>query len=85
LLSSVGLPKERIVGKPVFDVVSHETAEIFKGDETLFRNPGAQVYDFVKRSDGSTARVIFNKATYGDSDGSVLVLLGLFSTSLTVV
>ena len=69
----VGLPKERIVGKPAFDVVSQETAEIFKQhDETLFRNPGAQVYaTSVKRSDGSTREVIFHKATYGDSDGSV--------------
>ena len=75
----VGLPRERIVGKPVFDVVSQETAEIFKQhDETLFRNPGAQVYaTSVKRSDGSTREVIFHKATYGDSDGSVLGLIGV--------
>ena len=75
----VGLPRERIVGKPVFDVVSQETAEIFKQhDETLFRNPGAEVYaTSVKRSDGSTREVIFHKATYGDSDGSVLGLIGV--------
>jgi len=41
----VGLPAERILGKPVFDVVSQETAEIFREhDETLFRKPGTQVY-----------------------------------------
>jgi len=75
----VGLPKERIVGKPVFEVVSQETAEIFKQyDETLFRNPGTQVYaTSVKRSDESTREVILHKATYGDSDGPVSGLIGV--------
>ncbi len=75
----LGLPKERIVGKPVFEVVSQETAEIFKQyDETLFRNPGTQVYaTSVKRSDESTREVILHKATYGDSDGPVSGLIGV--------
>ncbi len=75
----LGLPKERIVGKPVFEVVSQETAEIFKQyDEMLFRNPGTQVYaTSVKRSDGSTREVIFNKATYADPDGPASGLIGV--------
>jgi two-component system, cell cycle sensor histidine kinase and response regulator CckA len=75
----LGLPKERIVGKPVFEVVSHETAEIFKEyDETLFGNPGTQVYaTSVKRFDGSAREVIFHKATYGDPDGLVSGLIGV--------
>ena len=75
----VGLPKERIVGKPAFDVVAQETAEIFKKhDETLFHNPGTQVYaTSVTRSDGSTRDVIFHKATYGDPDCPVSGLIGV--------
>jgi two-component system, cell cycle sensor histidine kinase and response regulator CckA len=75
----VGLPKEKIVGKPALDVVSQETAETFREhDETLFRNPGAQTYaTSVKRSDGSTRDVIFHKATYGDSGSTVSGLIGV--------
>lgn len=75
----LGLPKERIVGKPVFDVVFLETAEIFRErDETLFRNPGSQVYTTsVKRYDGSIREVIFHKATYGDPEGPVSGLIGV--------
>lgn len=74
----VGLPKERIVGKPVFDVVSRETAKIFRQhDEELFNHPGTQVYSTsVKRSDGSTSEVIFHKATYNNPDGQVSGLIG---------
>ncbi len=75
----LGLPKERIVGKPVFDVVSQQTGEIFREhDEKLFRNPGTQVYaTSVKRSDGSTREVIFHKATYGDPEAPVSGLIGV--------
>jgi PAS domain S-box-containing protein len=75
----VGLPTEKIIGKAAFDVVSQETAEIFREhDETLFRKPGTQVYaTSVKRSDGSTREVIFHKATYGDPEVPVSGLIGV--------
>jgi two-component system, cell cycle sensor histidine kinase and response regulator CckA len=74
----VDLPKERIVGKSVFDVVSKDTAEIFRErDEELFHNPGTQVYSTsVKRSDGGMRDVLFHKATYGNRDGKVSGLIG---------
>ncbi len=74
-----GLPKDRIIGKSVFEVAPKEPAEIYRAqDQELFDNPGAQVYESsVKSSDGSTRDVIFHKATFRDSSGAVAGLIGV--------
>lgn len=74
----IGLPREKIVGRSVFDVVPEDTAEIFREqDEWLFHNPGTQVYTTsVKRFDGSTREVIFHKATYGHGGGQIEGVIG---------
>jgi two-component system cell cycle sensor histidine kinase/response regulator CckA len=75
----IGLPKEKIIGKSVFDVAPKKFAEVYHAqDEALFKNPGSQVYESpVKSSDGRTHDVIFHKATYTDSSGTVAGMIGV--------
>ncbi len=75
----LGLPKEKIIGKSVFDVAPQGFAEVYRAqDEALFENPGSQVYESpVKSSDGTTRDVIFHKATYADSSGRAAGLIGV--------
>jgi two-component system cell cycle sensor histidine kinase/response regulator CckA len=75
----VGLPKEEIIDKSVFEVASGELAEVYKGqDEALLRNAGVQVYDSpVKAQDGTLREVMFHKATYSESSGKVAGLIGV--------
>lgn len=74
----IGLPKEDIVGKSVYEVARKELADLYKRkDEDLFQNPGIQIFEApVKQSDGSKRYVMFHKATYIGNDGKVAGLLG---------
>gem|GEM_PF-1461286 len=74
----VGLPKEKIVGRTVYDIHPKELAEIYyKKDNELLRNPGIQVYEARNiYADGTWHDVIFNKATYKDPDGRVAGIVG---------
>ena len=83
----IGKNKEDITGKTVFDILPKITAEIhYKYDIELFSRTGRQnVEDDVRYADGSMHRVIYNKATYMDSNGNVAGLIGVLSdiTDLT--
>lgn len=74
-----GLTKEEIIGKTAYDIYTRELAQKYhEMDLALFREPGVQVYEYYfMRVDGSRRDVIFNKATYYNSDGSVAGLLGV--------
>lgn len=74
----LGLPKDRIVGRTVFDTYPKELAEkYFKKDQELFDHPGTQVYEFVMDRRGvSREHFIFSKATFLDQDGRLAGLVG---------
>ncbi len=75
----MGLPKEEIIGKSVFDAAPRELAEIYREqDEALFEKPGIQIYESSAETvDGSIRHVIFHKAPYTDASGAVAGLVGV--------
>ena len=74
----MGHPKEKIINHSVYDVAPKELADVYREkDEELLRNPGIQVYETsVESSDGMKKDVIFHKAAFTDSAGSVSGLIG---------
>ncbi|MGQ9675120.1 MAG: PAS domain S-box protein [Chloroflexota bacterium] len=74
----LGLPKERIVDKAVYDVAPRELADIYRrADEALFREGGTQVYEAqVQHSDGTRHDVVFYKAPFHTPDGRIAGLVG---------
>ncbi len=77
----VGLKRDALVGKTVYDISPRDIAEEYdRRDKELFENPGTQIYDWkLRRKDGETRDVIFNKATYTDKKGNVVGLIGAIS------
>lgn len=75
----IGLGRDEIVGKTVYDIAPKEKADIyFEMDDALFRQPGIQTYEStVRYADGSTHNVIFNKSTFYNADGSMAGLVGI--------
>lgn len=75
----IGLPKDQIAGKSVYDISLKELADkYFAKDKELFDHPGTQIYESrVKYADGSIHDVIFNKATFSDLQGNVQGLVGV--------
>jgi PAS domain S-box-containing protein len=75
----LGLTREEIIGKTVFDLAPRELAERYKKmDDELFANPGTQEYESpVKYADGSLHDVIFHKATFADDQGQLAGQVGV--------
>jgi two-component system, response regulator PdtaR len=75
----VGLTKEEIIGKTVYDIAPTKMADRYlEMDQELFENPGTQYYDFqVQHADGSIRDILFNKITITDSKGNLKGILGL--------
>lgn len=75
----LGLPKEEIIGKSVYDVYPPDLADKYQEmDAALFRQPGVQIYDFsMLHADGTRHDVIFYKATYSTIDGTLAGLVGV--------
>jgi signal transduction histidine kinase len=63
----------------VFDISPLELAEVYHAKDTeLLQNPGTQIYDSqVKDGFGTLHSVVFHKATFMDTDGHVLGLIGV--------
>ncbi len=74
----VGLPRERIIGKTVYDTAPKELADIyFQMDERLLKNPGSQSFEVeIRYNDNPPRQVVFTRATYENSDGSLGGLVG---------
>lgn len=74
----VGLPKEELLGKTVYETGPAEIAdEYHRKDKELIDNPGEQVYEWkVQRKDGETRDVIFYKATFTNAHEEVAGLIG---------
>ena len=73
------LPKEKIIGKSVYDVYPKDLANKYhEMDSALFRQPGVQIYDTAMgHADGTRHDVTFYKATYSTLDGTVAGLVGV--------
>lgn len=78
-LGALGVCKEDIIGKTVYDIYPEEQADKYhKKDRELLDNPGIQVYEYKMRfADGADHDVIFHKATYADSTGRLAGLVGV--------
>ncbi|MCD4695666.1 MAG: PAS domain S-box protein [Bacteroidales bacterium] len=77
----IGVPKHKIIGRSVYDILPKEIADkYFEKDNELFSNPGKQKYEWVvKNKNKSINSVIFNKATFNNSEGKVDGLIGVIS------
>ncbi|RQW86645.1 MAG: PAS domain S-box protein, partial [Geobacter sp.] len=69
---------QRLIGKTVFDINPRELAEIyFAKDNELFEGGGTQQYESqIKNAHGTVRDVMFNKATFKDSQGNLKGLIG---------
>ncbi|AKB86004.1 hypothetical protein MCMEM_1951 [Methanococcoides methylutens MM1] len=75
----IGIKKEDLVGKTVFDIAPEDLAiQYYEKDNELFENGGIQVYESSTESqtDGSIRRVMFNKSLFTDLNGDVAGLVG---------
>ncbi len=75
----IGLPKEKILGRSIFEISDIDLAEEnHRIDEELYKNPGKQIYETqIKYADGSIHYVINNKATYVNRNNEVAGIVGV--------
>nr|WP_320160279.1 PAS domain S-box protein [uncultured Methanoregula sp.] len=75
----LGLRKDQIIGKTVYDIAPKELADIyFRKDSELFASPGTQIYESqVRYADGTVHDVIFTKSTFNGRDGRIEGLVGV--------
>jgi PAS domain S-box-containing protein len=74
----MGLEKNQIVGKSVYDLAPETLADSYHvADAALYARPGVQVYEnSILHADGTMHDVIFNKATYVDAEGNTAGIVG---------
>ncbi len=79
--SFLGKCIDDIVGKSVYDLAPRELADEYHAmDEELLNNPGVQTYESsIIGALGQTNNVIFNKATFNRTDGSLGGLVGIIT------
>ncbi len=77
--SCIGHAKNQVIGRTFSDLVPHELATTHTArDRELFAAPGIQIFEsIIQCANGSPHDVIFNKATYADSSGTVAGLVGI--------
>ncbi|MDB5865146.1 MAG: diguanylate cyclase [Betaproteobacteria bacterium] len=75
-----GLSRDTFVGKTVFDLYPHDhvlAERMDTLDQALWRAPGSQAYEAViSTAGGGQHDVVYYKATYTRSDGTVVGLIG---------
>jgi PAS domain S-box-containing protein len=74
----IGIPREQLIGKTVFDVQPEEIAEVYaKRDKELFEVPGDQAYESrIRISDGSFRDVVFQKAVIRNTADEIIGIVG---------
>ncbi|MDY6950754.1 MAG: PAS domain S-box protein [Thermodesulfobacteriota bacterium] len=74
----LGLAKEEIVGRGVYDIFAKEQADTYcRVEEKLFNNPGTQCYETqMDHADGSRRHVSLSEATFLDRKGEVGGVIG---------
>ncbi len=75
----VGSPRHDLIGKSVYELSPKDLADrYYAADKSLFDNPGVQNYEsVVKSANGERRDVMFNKATFNKSNGSLGGLVGI--------
>ena len=75
----IGKSRDEMVGKSVYELSPPELAERYHAaDQVLFDNPGVQTYEAaVQSANGERRDVLFYKATFDKSDGSLGGLVGV--------
>ncbi|MBU3949016.1 MAG: diguanylate cyclase [Proteobacteria bacterium] len=75
----LGLSKDAVIGKTIYDLSPKESAkQTSEMEQKLFVNPGVQHYESqVKYADGILHDVIVNKATFNNNSGEVGGLVGV--------
>lgn len=75
----IGLSREELVGKTVFELFDPELAQVYHdADAALFDAEGEQIYEAkVKYADGSIRDVMFHKATFDAIDDAISGLVGV--------
>ncbi len=78
----IGVPKEGILGKTLFDFpysIPYEMTSVYhKYDMKLMLQGGTQVYEgIVRKTDGTSGIFIFNKAAFTDSSGKISGIVGV--------
>lgn len=76
---ALGLCKDEVIGKSVFDLAPKELADqYYQADRVLFEEQGVQTYESsVVYKDGKKHDVIFYKATFLKADGTLGGLVGV--------
>lgn len=76
----LGLSREEIIDRSDYDLAPRDLAQQYhKKDRELFKNPGVpQIYEApLKCSDGTMHDVLFNKATYINTEGKLTGIIGV--------
>ena len=75
----VGLSRDELIGKTVYDLWSRELADHYQQmDQKLMGSSGTQAYESQVRSgDGTLRDVIFHKAAYRDEKGAPIGVVGV--------
>lgn len=73
-----GAPRESLLGKSVFEIAPRALAEKYHAmDLELLRSSGQQIYECqVRNALGNLRDVVFHKASFADSDGTLRGLVG---------
>ncbi|MGD0080109.1 MAG: PAS domain S-box protein [Methanoregula sp.] len=76
----IGIPRNELIGKTAYDISPKDLADRYTAaDREIFDNPEPQRYETqVRFADGSRHDVIFYKAPFFNTDGSVAGLIGTF-------
>jgi len=79
--NKMGVRREDVVGKTVFDLSPRELAEIYHAkDMELFASGGSQTYEAgLRGADGTVHEVIFNKASYANAAGETAGIIGVIT------
>ncbi|NYT19870.1 MAG: PAS domain S-box protein, partial [Methanosarcinales archaeon] len=74
----IGIKKEELVGKTVFELCPEDLApKYYEKDNELFEKGGIQTYEsWCESIDGSRRRVMFNKSLFTDLNGDKAGLVG---------
>lgn len=69
----LGLPRDQVLGKPVYDIAPAALAKIYEeADRALLASGGRQVYDAqVRYADGELRDVTFHKGVFRDALGQI--------------
>lgn len=75
----MGKTSDQLLGKSVFDLAPRELAEVYHAmDQVLLRDQGMQVYESqVRDMHGVMHDVVFHKATFRESSGHTLGVIGI--------